>query len=166
MKGWENVKADIRPTDSITILIYRLKQKPEKASPRQFRYLDFISQFTTDFQYVSGTSNTPADALPRLHAVTSRSVQCIDEQLQAVQEQDEELTKVLQTHTGLELKKLFVSEQIQVMCDTSTGMIRPFLPAAFRKVVFDNLHNLSHHGHTPALKLLSSLSRNDLCGPA
>ena len=91
------------------LLIYSLKHKPEKAS-RQFRYLDFISQFTTDFEYVSDTSNTPADALSRLDAVTSRSIQCIDyEQLQAAQEQDEKLAKVFQTHTGLELKKLFVS---------------------------------------------------------
>ena len=29
-------------------LVFAFKQKPEKSTPRQFRYLDFISQFTTD----------------------------------------------------------------------------------------------------------------------
>ena len=32
-------------------------------SPRQFRHIDFISQFTTDIRYIKGTANTTADAL-------------------------------------------------------------------------------------------------------
>lgn len=33
-------------------LIFAFKQKPERASPRQFRHLDFIGQFTTDIRYL------------------------------------------------------------------------------------------------------------------
>ena len=33
-----------------------------------------------------------------------------------------------------------------LFCDTSTGIPRPFVPAALRKIVFDSLHSLSHPG--------------------
>lgn len=50
------IKTDHKP------LIYAISQKPEKASPRQLRHLDFISQFTTEMVYLSGPENTVADA--------------------------------------------------------------------------------------------------------
>ena len=47
-------------------LIYAFNQNSAKASPRQFRHLDFIGQFTTDIQDVSGVDNVVADTLSRL----------------------------------------------------------------------------------------------------
>jgi len=41
----------------------------EKASPRQFRHLDFIGQFTTDIQHISGIHNVVADALSRINQI-------------------------------------------------------------------------------------------------
>lgn len=38
-------------------LVYAFRQKLEKFSPRQFRYLDYIAQFTTDIRYVKGVEN-------------------------------------------------------------------------------------------------------------
>ncbi|EFN71769.1 Uncharacterized protein F44E2.2, partial [Camponotus floridanus] len=46
-------------------IIYSFKQKPDKCSPRQFRHLDFIGQFSTDIRHVSGSDNVVADALSR-----------------------------------------------------------------------------------------------------
>lgn len=51
-------------------LTYAFRQKLEKASPRQARQLDFISQFTTDLRYVAGAKNIPADALSRIEAIS------------------------------------------------------------------------------------------------
>lgn len=48
---------------------FAFSQKLEKYSPRQFRYLDYIAQFTTDTQRVSGASNVVADALSRVEEV-------------------------------------------------------------------------------------------------
>ena len=35
-------------------LIFAFHQKRDKCSPRQFRHLDFIAQFSTDIQHVTG----------------------------------------------------------------------------------------------------------------
>ncbi|GFV07198.1 retrovirus-related Pol polyprotein from transposon 17.6 [Trichonephila clavipes] len=37
-----------------------------KCSPRQWRHLDFISQFSTDVRHINGTHNAVADALSRI----------------------------------------------------------------------------------------------------
>lgn len=50
-------------------LVYAFFQKPERASPRQLRYLHFISQFTIEVVYLSGPENTVADALSHLNAI-------------------------------------------------------------------------------------------------
>jgi hypothetical protein len=41
-----------------------------KCSPKQFRYLDYIAQFTTDVRHVPDEENPIADALSRVEAVT------------------------------------------------------------------------------------------------
>ena len=50
-------------------LTYAFRQKLEKCSPRQFRYLDFTAQFTTDIRYVKGVENEVADTLSRIETV-------------------------------------------------------------------------------------------------
>ncbi|KAL0278465.1 UNVERIFIED_CONTAM: hypothetical protein PYX00_000283 [Menopon gallinae] len=51
-------------------LTYAFLQKPDKCSPRQFKYLDYVGQFTTDIRHVSGKDNVVADALSRVEAIT------------------------------------------------------------------------------------------------
>jgi len=52
-------------TDHKPPLSFAFHQKPEKCTPRQFRHLDFIGQFTTDIRYIAGSENITADALSR-----------------------------------------------------------------------------------------------------
>ena len=47
-------------------ITFAFRQKPDKCSPRQFRHLDFISQFSTDIRHVSGSNNVVAEALSRI----------------------------------------------------------------------------------------------------
>ena len=47
-------------------LTFALSTKSERHTPRQIRHLDYISQFTSDIRYVSGTENAAADALSRI----------------------------------------------------------------------------------------------------
>ena len=42
-----------------------------------------------------------------------------------------------------------------ILCDTSTTTPRPYIPAKFRRVVFDALHNLSHPGINATQKLIT-----------
>lgn len=51
-------------------LIYAQYQNPAKASPRQFRHLEYISQFTSDIQHISGMNNVVADTLSRIDQIT------------------------------------------------------------------------------------------------
>jgi hypothetical protein len=50
-------------------LTYAFDQKLDTCSPRQFRYLDYIGQFTTDTRYIEGQDNNVADTLSRIEAI-------------------------------------------------------------------------------------------------
>ncbi|KAI5721773.1 hypothetical protein M8J77_025546 [Diaphorina citri] len=50
-------------------LSFAFRQKLEKASPRQLRQLDFISQYTTDIRHISGKDNFIADTLSRIEEI-------------------------------------------------------------------------------------------------
>ena len=50
-------------------LVYAFQQKLDKASPRQIRQLDFIAQFSTNIEHISGKDNVVADPLSRIEAV-------------------------------------------------------------------------------------------------
>ena len=52
-------------------LVHAFKQRPEKATPWQFRRLDFIGQFTTDIQHIAGAENIVADTLSRVDAIAA-----------------------------------------------------------------------------------------------
>lgn len=51
-------------------LIYAFRQKLDKASPRQIRQLDFIAQFSTNIEHISGKDNIIADSLSRIESIT------------------------------------------------------------------------------------------------
>lgn len=70
-------------------LTYAFRQNREKCTPRQFHYLDYIGQFTTDIRYVIGQENITVNALSRVkqtpnHGLRARS-QREDQELAAIQ---------------------------------------------------------------------------------
>ncbi|GFV62344.1 hypothetical protein TNCV_3423471 [Trichonephila clavipes] len=72
-------------------LMYAFMQNPDKCSPRQWRHLDFISQFSTDVRHINGTRNAVADALSRIE-VNQISNSFLDfEALSKAQLEDNEL---------------------------------------------------------------------------
>lgn len=127
-------------------LTHAFQQKSDKASPRQLRHLDLIGQFTTDIRHISGKENVVADALSRVNEI---SMPCtIDyEELAKAQETDPELAKLLKSTTALKLNQIYWHDYpCKVYCDTSSGLIRPYVPENFRRTVFNSIHNLSHTG--------------------
>ena len=52
----------------------------------------------------------------------------------------------------------------QLWCDTSGGRLRPVVPEADRRAVFDAVHNISHPGMRASIRLISS--RFIWCGMA
>ncbi|CAG4937253.1 unnamed protein product [Parnassius apollo] len=86
-------------------IISAFKKNSNNCSPRQFRYLDYIAQFTTDIRYISGENNVVADALSRVDIISS-AVNLED--VCAAQETDDELPH-LRHHTSLKLRQLDLS---------------------------------------------------------
>lgn len=135
-------------------LTFAFSSSRENCSPRQFRYLDFISQFSTDIRFVAGEDNVVADTLSRVNALISVPIDY--QSLASAQETDSELQELLKTGSTLKLERVRVDEQnLQVYCDTSTHSPRPFITTSFRRQVFDSLHNLSHPGAKATTKMVT-----------
>ncbi|GBN60689.1 Transposon Ty3-G Gag-Pol polyprotein, partial [Araneus ventricosus] len=140
-------------------LIYAFKQNPNKCSPRQLRHLDLISQYSTDIRHVQGSQNIVADALSRIEvdSITKSPILNFKEFARA-QRDDSDIQKFLHNDASslqLELKPCQTSN-CNLLCDTSTGVPRPFVPTSFRKLIFDHLHNLAHPGIAASTKLISA----------
>ena len=136
-------------------LIFAFKQRSDKASPRQLRHLDFISQFSTDIRYVEGSENIVADTLSRLEKITVPSptdfAAIADEQ-----KQDSELQCLLRSSSthNLNLQPMRLSPEASLYCDIQGSCVRPYVPASFRRAIFNQLHGLSHPGIKASRKLI------------
>ena len=135
-------------------LIFAFQQDLNKCSPRQFRHLDFIAQFTTNIRHISGVDNVVADALSRVESI----IETVDYNAATeAQTQNDELRVILESgSTTLKLKKInFPNFWVEVYCDTTSYCIRPYIPTKFRKAIFDSLHRLSHPGIKATQKLVA-----------
>lgn len=133
------IKTDHKP------LVFAFRQKSTKASPRQWRQLDFISQFTTEIIHVAGANNQIADALSRVGSI-NLPVIISTEDIAEAQKEDDELRQMLQSPpSSLSIKKLRVDDSEHfVYCDISAPEVRPYIPSCLRKGIFDAAHGLSH----------------------
>ncbi|XP_076762719.1 uncharacterized protein LOC143430372 [Xylocopa sonorina] len=78
-------------------ITFAFRQKPEKSTPRQFRYLDYIAQFSTDIRHISGKDNEVADALSRIEVISAP----IDfDKLAESQNTDQELKELMASGTS------------------------------------------------------------------
>lgn len=133
-------------------LVYAFSRSKDNCSPRQYRYFDFIAQFTTDIRYIPGTQNIVADTLSRIE-----EVQAIDfHQLALSQESDPELQNLLSKGSSLKLRKIApAGSHTELYCDMSVQPPRPYVTPDFRKQVFDSLHGLSHPGGAATVRLVT-----------
>ncbi|BHF74297.1 hypothetical protein SprV_0501738200 [Sparganum proliferum] len=124
-------------------------------NPREIAHLDYISQLTTDIRHIDGTNNEVADMLPRPSLSSLHLSHGIDLcAMAAVQQRvgcpgDESVS-------GLQLKDVpLITGSGTILCDVSTLLHRPFVPASMRRAVFQTLHELSHPGIRASQKLLA-----------
>lgn len=113
-------------------LAYTFNQNLDKCSPRQFRHLDYIGQFTTDTRYIKGLDNNVADALSRIEAI-EKSVD--HRTLAATQKNDTELHEIVNSGTcALQLKKVrFPDHDVEIFCDITSEVVRPYVPKPLRQ---------------------------------
>lgn len=135
-------------------ITFAFQQNPEKSSPRQLRQLDYISQYSTDIQHVSGTNNFVADWLSRINQI---STPINFEEISAEQLHDIELQDLVQhpEKTSLVLKLFPILNSDKFLhCDTSLQKIRPWIPKTCRKKVIESVHNIAHPGRKTTVKLI------------
>jgi len=124
-------------------LIYAFKQKPDKASPRQARQLDWIAQFVSEIKHVPGHQNIVADALSRIETIDAVLVST--DELATEQATDEELHTLRQEGNSLDLREINLPDaKLPLFCDVSKGTIRPYVPKTLRRRIFDAVHGLAH----------------------
>ncbi|KAG7196886.1 hypothetical protein KM043_015788 [Ampulex compressa] len=133
-----SIRTDHKP------LTFAFKQKPDKASPRQARQLDFISQFTTNITYVKGSENIAADTLSRVQAINCPVITS-SEDLAEEQHKDQELQEILNGKTCLNLRPFTLPEsQHPLYCECEDDAIKPYVPKPLRRKIFDSVHGLAH----------------------
>ncbi|KAL0893731.1 hypothetical protein ABMA27_013877 [Loxostege sticticalis] len=122
-------------------LCFAFHERKNNCSPRQFRHLDYIAQFSTDIRHIAGKDNVVADTLSRVEELQKP----IDlEELAKSQTSDPELEQILHGSTSLHLeKKTIPGSRLLLYCDVSTPTPRPFVTEQFRHQVFLNLHSFT-----------------------
>ena len=130
----------------------------ECPSLRQTRQLAFIAEVTTDITYDFFVTNFVADALSRPSVSFIDSTATINyKELSADQTLDTEFTRLRHsTPSTINFQILKSFDNNLIWCDVSTGHIRPYIIAKFRKNVFSNLHGLGHPSHTATKPLINT----------
>jgi len=146
-------------------LTFALHRQGDAWSAQQQRHLLYVSEYTTDIRHVAGALNMVADALsrppdmPQLPPLGSIAVvaptqgeQVTLEKLAAGQMLCEE-TQQLASRPDMRLVEL--SGQ-KLLCMDNTGSLRPLVPSALRRPVFDSVHSLAHAGTHATSRMLST----------
>ena len=133
-----------------------MSKSAEPWSHRQARHLEYISQYSTDIRHVVGADNAVADALSRA-AIKEVRIGVDYGKMADMQRQDPETKAYKTAVTALRWEEMEVDNgQRKLLCDVSTGVPRPLVPAAMRRDVFDLVHGLSHPGTSATVKIMTS----------
>ena len=127
-------------------LTHALSATPDRYSPRETRHLDYISQFTSDIRHIHGSANVVADTLSRTDINILQTSSPLDFVLLAKAQQNDPDLSLVQS-SSLRLKEFpLQSSTGTILCDISTGHPRPYIPLCYRRLIFDQLHSMSHPG--------------------
>lgn len=127
----------------------------ETDSPRRIRQLAFVSEFSTDIRHINGDENIVADALSRVSTIDCP--QSIDfKQLAILQATDKYLSETnLINNPNINIKKIYLaSSDTPLHCEVSSSHARPYLLGPFRRIAFEQIHNLSHPSVRSTRKLI------------
>ena len=120
------------------LLTYALQARPD--SPRQFRHLDYIAQFTSTIRHVNGHDNAVADALslaetnallmeqpPVINFTDMAKAQTIDPHVRALQSSPS---------TSLEVEEVSLNDsETTILCNMSTATAHPLVPHPWRRLI-------------------------------
>lgn len=132
-----------------------MNNNSNKYTSHEIRYLDYISEFTTDIQYIKWKNNTVSGTFSETHmyALDTDVPLIADEQ-----KSDSTLNDVL-ADTSLDPQK-FLAPLSNRTLYRDIILSRSHVPPSLRRLVFEHLHGLSHPNNEPQ----SNWSQNVLCG--
>lgn len=137
-------------------LTHAMSSRPNSRLPHEERYLQFISEFTSDIRHISGQFNVVADALSRTEAISTPTP--IDyEAIAAAQDSDSELQSLLSsksTSLKFEMRKTPFAARA-LYCDTSGSKVRPYIPPQYRQFIMNCVHSLAHPGVRTTRRLVA-----------
>ncbi|KII61927.1 Transposon Ty3-G Gag-Pol polyprotein [Thelohanellus kitauei] len=140
-------------------LVYAFSKITDYKSARQQRHLAAISEYTTEIKHLSGKENVVADALSRIGINSLNALlQGIDYiQMAEDQHSKKEHLSLVKQSSSLRFEEVKLeNSNYSLICDVSTGKLRPFVPENWRKRVFDIIHNLSHPSIRSTGNIISS----------
>ena len=126
-----------------------VKKNSANFSARILRQLQYISQFSTDCQFIASGENVVADALTRANvALISDLPEALDfESIASAQKSDADVQSLLNKITSLQIKEFPIrNSSSTILCDVSQTAPRVLLPKDFRRKAFDIIHSLNHAG--------------------
>ena len=137
-------------------LTFPLHRLSDHWKARRQRHLSFISEFNADLHHVAGKDNVVADALSRPAAAVAPAPrgQVDFADLARAQEKCSEVLS-MRDNASLAVEKVEVAG-VQLWCDTSTSQLRPLVPLAHYKTVFEAVHGLAHPGIQATRRMVTS----------
>ena len=132
-------------------LVNAMTKKSDPVSKRQQRHLAAISEYDCTLKHISGKMNPVADALSRNCAALTV---CGLDLYALADEQEKYPPPTLPQHSSIVFEKINIPDGPSILCDTSTGTPRPWVPPRFRKDVFDMIHGLSHPSRKTTTKMV------------
>ena len=129
-------------TDHKPLLHIKTMKDP---STRQWRYIEFLTQFSFQLEHIRGQDNIVADLLSRADVAPISIEELIQEQTKDPTLSDIGDTSLILSHTPE-----------GILIDSSYDTKRFVLPQKYRHAEFKRLHNLSHPGTRPMIELIRS----------
>ena len=145
-----HVLTDHRP------LTQALVRKGEPWSPSQKRQLSYISEYTSDLRYVSGPTNTVADALSRdVFEQLSSLTFCTMDEFANAQKKCKDVT-LLRNSPGLSCTSKRLPSGNVLHYNIFTNKPRIIVSVSLHKKVVRHLHGIHHPGIRSMRRLVSS----------
>jgi len=135
-------------------LTFALSRLSDAWSARQQRQLSYVAEYTSDIQHVAGVENVVADTLsrPACAVLPSDGGRISLGELSAAQA----TCKESQEWRGKAEVQVVAVGDLDLVCDNSTGALRPVVPATWRKKVFLGIHGLAHAGTRATRRMITS----------
>ena len=138
-------------------LVSSFTKPSETHSPRQVRYLSYLTQFDCEIKHIPGKDNVVADCLSRVvieHVFDKDQLPFSASDLAKAQSCCPDLKTFPKGSTIVVSEEPIPNSNLVLYVDVSQGYPRPILPPSVQDQIIWHYHNLSHPGINATQKLI------------